>query len=101
MLEVYRDLCVDPTYIGKFVVAHGEITVVLRVHHGCISSLINTREGIIIPYLIISDAALSVYLALKHRLVNGDSVDFCNADEIVSNIDIHAFLRHHELLSKF
>lgn len=64
MLEVDRNLSVDPAHINELVITHGEIAVVLRVDHGSIASLINTSEGIVIPYLIISDAALSIYLAL-------------------------------------
>lgn len=80
MLEVDRNLSVDPAHINELVIAHGEIAVVLRVDQGGIASLINASEGIIIPYLIIGDAALSVNLALRHRLVDGNSVYFCNSD---------------------
>ena len=66
MFDINRDLCINPADISESIIAHSEITVILRIDECGISSLINTREGIIIPYLIICDAALSVYIALKH-----------------------------------
>ena len=66
MFDINRDLCINPADISESIIAHSEITVILRIDECGISPLIKTREGIIIPYLIICDAALSVYIALKH-----------------------------------
>lgn len=101
MFEINRDLCINPACINESIVAHREITLILRIYQGGIASLINTCEGIIIPYLIIRDTTLSVYLTLRHRLVYGNSVYFCNAYQIVGDVDIHSFLSHHKLLAKF
>jgi len=66
MFEVNRNLSVDPASINEFVIAHREIALILRINHCCIASLVNTSESVIIPYLIISHAALPINVTLRH-----------------------------------
>lgn len=99
MLYIYRYLWIDPTNVSEFVIYHRDIALILSVNHGGIASLINTCKGIIIPYLIICDAALSINLTLSHRLVYSNSVYFCYVDNIIRYVNVHSLLSHDKLLS--
>jgi hypothetical protein len=75
--------------------------MILGINKSGIATLVNTRENIIIPYLIVCDSCLAVETTLCHRLINSNSINSCDTDMVIGNIDIHALLCHHKLLSQF
>lgn len=60
MLHVNGDTCIDPSRINKFVVCECDIAMVLGVYHGCVTANIQASEGVVVPYLIISDESIFV-----------------------------------------
>ena len=64
MLHIDRNAGIYPSGIDEPIVGEGNIAVVLRVDHRSVSTNIEAREYIIVPYLIISNETFSVERAL-------------------------------------
>jgi hypothetical protein len=57
-------LCINPPGIEELVVAESNIAMILGINKSGIATLVNTRENIIIPYLIVCDSCLAVETTL-------------------------------------
>jgi hypothetical protein len=64
MLYIDGDASVNPARVYESIIRHRNVAVILCIDHRCIATNIETRENIIMPYLIISDEWLSVETTL-------------------------------------